>query len=61
MTAAQTTTSEIQKLMYYLQEAGQPLRPGIAKGRYGPYAENLKPVPASPGRTLPERLRGPDS
>jgi O-acetyl-ADP-ribose deacetylase (regulator of RNase III) len=35
---------EIQKLMYFLQEAGQPLRLGFAKGRYGPYAENLNPV-----------------
>lgn len=32
---------EIQKLMYFLQERGQPLRLGYAKGRYGPYAENL--------------------
>jgi O-acetyl-ADP-ribose deacetylase (regulator of RNase III) len=35
---------EIQKLMYLLQEAGQPLRLRYAKGRYGPYAENLNPV-----------------
>jgi O-acetyl-ADP-ribose deacetylase (regulator of RNase III) len=35
---------EIQKLMYFLQEAGQSLRLGFAKGRYGPYAENLNPV-----------------
>ncbi len=32
---------EIQKLMYFLQEAGQPLRLNFAKARYGPYAENL--------------------
>lgn len=32
---------EIQKLMYFLQEAGQPLRLNYVKGRYGPYAENL--------------------
>lgn len=32
---------EIQKLMYLLQEAGQPMRLNYAKGRYGPYAENL--------------------
>ncbi|MGH3157752.1 MAG: type II toxin-antitoxin system antitoxin DNA ADP-ribosyl glycohydrolase DarG [Streptosporangiaceae bacterium] len=35
---------EIQKLMYFLQEAGQPLRLGYAKARYGPYAENLNQV-----------------
>jgi O-acetyl-ADP-ribose deacetylase (regulator of RNase III) len=35
---------EIQKLMYFLQEAGQPLRLSFAKARYGPYAENLNPV-----------------
>jgi O-acetyl-ADP-ribose deacetylase (regulator of RNase III) len=35
---------EIQKLMYFLQEAGQQLRLGFVKGRYGPYAENLNPV-----------------
>lgn len=35
---------EIQKLMYMLQESGQPLRLQFAKGRYGPYAENLLKV-----------------
>lgn len=35
---------EIQKLMYFLQEAGQPLRLSYAKGIYGPYAENLNHV-----------------
>lgn len=35
---------EIQKVMYLLQEAGQPLRLRYAKGRYGPYAENLNKV-----------------
>ena len=32
---------EIQKLMYFLQEAGQRLRLDFSKGPYGPYAENL--------------------
>jgi O-acetyl-ADP-ribose deacetylase (regulator of RNase III) len=32
---------EIQKLMYFLQVAGQPLRLNYGKARYGPYAENL--------------------
>lgn len=35
---------EIQKLMYLLQEAGQPLRLRYTKGRYGPYAESLNRV-----------------
>lgn len=35
---------EIQKLMYFLQEAGEPLRLSFVKGRYGPYADNLRHV-----------------
>ena len=35
---------EVQKLMYFLQAAGQPLRLRFEKGRYGPYAENLNHV-----------------
>jgi hypothetical protein len=35
---------EIQKLMYFLQEAGQPLWLSYAKGQYGPYADNLNHV-----------------
>jgi O-acetyl-ADP-ribose deacetylase (regulator of RNase III) len=35
---------EIQKLMYFLQEAGQPLHLSYGKARYGPYAENLNHV-----------------
>lgn len=35
---------EVQKLMYFMQEAGQPLRLRISKGHYGPYAENLRHV-----------------
>lgn len=35
---------EIQKLMYFLQEAGQRLRLNYVKAQYGPYAENLNPV-----------------
>jgi O-acetyl-ADP-ribose deacetylase (regulator of RNase III) len=33
---------EIHKLMYFLQEAGEPLRLRYVKGHYGPYAENLR-------------------
>ncbi len=35
---------EIHKLMYFMQEAGEPLRLKYAKGPYGPYAENLRHV-----------------
>ncbi len=35
------TLLEIQKLAYFLQEAGQPLKLAFQKQRYGPYAENL--------------------
>lgn len=33
---------EIHKLLYFLQEAGEPLRLRFAKGTYGPYADNLR-------------------
>ena len=35
---------EVHKLMYFMQEAGEPLRLRFAKGIYGPYAENLRHV-----------------
>jgi hypothetical protein len=35
---------EIHKLMYFAQEAGQPLKLRYVKGPYGPYAENLRHV-----------------
>lgn len=35
---------EVHKLMYFMQEAGEPLRLLYAKGPYGPYAENLRHV-----------------
>ena len=35
---------EVHKLMYFLQEAGEPLRLRYSKGPYGPYAENLRHV-----------------
>jgi O-acetyl-ADP-ribose deacetylase (regulator of RNase III) len=35
---------EIHKLMYFMQEAGEPLKLKLSKGRYGPYAENLRHV-----------------
>jgi hypothetical protein len=35
---------EIHKLLYLLQEAGEPLRLRFQKDRYGPYADNLRHV-----------------
>ena len=35
---------EVHKLMYFLQEAGEPLRLKYCKATYGPYAENLRHV-----------------
>lgn len=35
---------EIHKLMYFLQESGQPLRLQYNKAPYGPYANNLRHV-----------------
>jgi hypothetical protein len=34
----------VQKLLYFLQVAGEPLRLHFAKGDYGPYADNLRHV-----------------
>lgn len=38
------TLLEVHKLMYFLQEAGEPLRLKFVKAPYGPYAENLRHV-----------------
>lgn len=38
------TLLEVHKLMYFVQEAGQPLRLRYAQAPYGPYAENLRHV-----------------
>ncbi len=35
---------EVHKLMYFMQEAGEPLRLRYVKAPYGPYAENLRQV-----------------
>ena len=35
---------EVHKLMYFMQEAGEPLRLDYAKAPYGPYAQNLRHV-----------------
>jgi hypothetical protein len=33
---------EVQKLLYFMQEAGEPLRLNFKKSYYGPYADNLR-------------------
>ncbi len=38
------TLLEVHKLMYFMQEAGEPLRLKFQKAPYGPYAENLRHV-----------------
>jgi hypothetical protein len=38
------TLLEIQKLAYFLQVAGEPLRLAFVKGKYGPYSETLQHV-----------------
>jgi O-acetyl-ADP-ribose deacetylase (regulator of RNase III) len=38
------TKLEIQKLAYFLQEAGEPLKLRYQKDQYGPYADNLNHV-----------------
>lgn len=35
---------EVHKLMYFMQEAGEPLRLKYTKAPFGPYAENLRQV-----------------
>lgn len=35
---------ELHKLMYFMQEAGEPLRLRFTEAPYGPYAENLRHV-----------------
>jgi hypothetical protein len=38
----QLTLLEVHKLLYFLQEAGEPLKLRFEKGAYGPYADNLR-------------------
>ncbi len=38
------TLLEIQKLLYFMQEGGEPLKLRYAKGTYGPYADNVRHV-----------------
>ncbi|OJV83644.1 MAG: Appr-1-p processing protein [Cellulomonas sp. 73-92] len=43
-TAVGASLIEVQKLMYFLQEAGEPLRLQYQRHHYGPYADNLRHV-----------------
>ena len=38
------TLLEVHKLMYFMQEAGEPLKLRYRQGPYGPYADNLRHV-----------------
>ncbi len=40
----ESTSLEIQKLAYFLQEAGEELKLRFVKYKYGPYADNLRHV-----------------
>jgi O-acetyl-ADP-ribose deacetylase (regulator of RNase III) len=42
--ALEVSLVEVQKLMYVLQMAGEPLHLDFRKGHYGPYADNLRSV-----------------
>lgn len=42
--APAVTLLELHKLMYFMQEAGEPLKLKYSKAPYGPYAENLTHV-----------------
>ena len=56
------TLLEVHKLMYFLTEAGEPLRLRYTKAQYGPYAENLSHVlHAVEGHLISGYLDGGDS
>ena len=38
------TLLEVHKLMYFMQEAGEPLKLGFEEGHYGPYGRKLRHV-----------------
>lgn len=42
--AVEASLIETQKLLYFLQTAGEPLRLNFVRGRYGPYADNVRHV-----------------
>jgi O-acetyl-ADP-ribose deacetylase (regulator of RNase III) len=55
------TLLEVHKLMYFMQEAGEPLRLKFAKAPYGPYAENLRHVLKAVEGYFTEGYHGADS
>ena len=56
------TLLEVHKLMYFLQQAGQPLKLTFEAAPYGPYAENMRHVlRAMEGHYLSGYLDGGDS
>lgn len=42
--ALEASLVEVQKLLYFLQAAGEPLRLNYVKAQYGPYSDNLRHV-----------------
>lgn len=52
---------EVHKLLYFMQEAGQPLRLRFKKATYGPYAENLRHVLHDIEGYMVSGYRGEDS
>ena len=52
------TPLEVQKLLYFLQEAGKPLRLRFVKQRYGPYADAARSN-ASKDTTSPASATAP--
>ena len=46
------TLLEVHKLLYFMQEVGEPLRLRYVKAPHGPYAENLRHVLRAPGWSL---------
>ena len=56
------TLLEVHKLMYFMQEAGEPLRLRYTQAPYGPYAENLRHVlHAIEGHLVPGYADGGDA
>ncbi len=56
------TLLEVHKLMYFMQEAGEPLRLKYTQAAYGPYAENLRHVMAAiEGHLISGYVDGGDS
>lgn len=51
------TLLELHKLIYFMQEAGEPLELKYSKALYGPYAENLTHVLKKYRRTPDFRIR----